>query len=100
MNWKKNCVTSHIFTRYDDHVVMPRQMTNEIHKPEFRECSCNWLGTICEITFQRINKKDYVWEFPIKQYLNIEDENFSSTFEELSQKQFRKTTVFSAWKNV
>lgn len=50
---KKNWVTSHIFTRYDDHVVMPRHMTNEIHKPEFRECSCNWLGTICEITFQK-----------------------------------------------
>ena len=34
---EKNRPAGYIFTRYDDRIVMRRQIRNEIHEPEFRE---------------------------------------------------------------
>ena len=35
---KKDCPAGCIFTRYNGHIVMRRQITNEVHKPGFIEC--------------------------------------------------------------
>lgn len=36
---KRDCSGGFIFARYDDHFVLRRQSTNELHIPEFRECN-------------------------------------------------------------
>ena len=106
---EKDCPVGFTFTKYDDHIVLYRQVTNELHIPEVKECIRidnelhvklfyrgspvplpQWFryGHNCKLT-----KKSMLENFP--PYLNIQGENFSSVFEELSLRQFKKKEVFS-----
>ena len=101
---EKKCPVGNTFIKYDDHIVLRRQITNELHIPEVRpECIRTDHELHVKLIFTRFSglfPQRFLFRYNCKltkkskpenflPYLN-QGEKFSCIFEELLQRQFRK----------